>query len=304
MKRILLPTDFSPTAWNAIVYALAMFEKEPCTFCVLHTYTPSFYRVDYLLGGPTVSALPDAEVSRSAEGLDKTLSDMKRISKNPEHRFEIASAFNILSHEINDLSESKMIDLVVMGTKGATGAKEVFIGSNTVYVLRKASVPVLVIPSDVSFSPIKRILLPTDYLSRYKKSEFQSILNLASSEGARVTVLHVKETPELSEEQLVNKRYLAELLENTAHSFIELQDTLMPYAIIEYLEKESFDLLAMMNKKHNLLERIFDRLNVDHVGYHIKIPFLSVRDTSEFGSQEEWSEFGLNWGDLSELQKR
>ncbi|NER10875.1 Nucleotide-binding universal stress protein, UspA family [Muriicola jejuensis] len=304
MKRILLPTDFSPTARNAIEYALAMFEKESCTFYLLHTYTPAIYRVDYLLGGAAISALPDAEVGRSAEGLDKTLSEMKKMSKNPEHRFEIVSAFNILSHEINELTESKKIDLVIMGTKGATGAKEVFIGSNTVYVLRKASIPVLVVPDKVAYSPIKEILFPTNYLSRYKKFEIQHILNLATSEDAMVTVLHVKETPELSEEQLANKAYLDKLLENTAHTFIELQDTRMPYAVIEYLEKESFDLLAMMNKKHNLLEQIFSKQNVDHVGYHIKIPFLSVRDTSEFGSREEWSEFGLNWGDLSELQKR
>ncbi len=303
MKRILLPTDFSPTAWNAIEYALAAFEKEPCTFYLLHTYTPAFYRVDYLLGGPTVSALPDAEVSRSAEGLDKTLSDMKRISKNPEHRFEVTSAFNILSHEINDLTENKKIDLVVMGTKGATGAKEIFIGSNTVYVLRKALGPVLVVPSEVSYVPVNRILLPSDYLSRYKRSEFQHVLDMATSEDMTITVLHVRETLELSEEQLKNKAHIAKLLENTNHTFVELQDTLMPYAIIEYLEKESFDLLAMMNKKHSLFERIFDRQNVDHVGYHIKIPFLAVRDTSEVGSLEGWSEFGLNWSDLNELQK-
>ena len=95
MKRILLPTDFSSIAWNAIKYALALFEKEPCTFYVLHTYTPAFYRMDYMLGGPSFSAVPDAEVNRAAAGLDNTLSDIKGISKNPEHRFEILSAFNL-----------------------------------------------------------------------------------------------------------------------------------------------------------------------------------------------------------------
>lgn len=307
MKRILLPTDFSSTAWNAITYALALFEKEPCTFYVLHTYTPAFYRIDYMLGGPPFSAIPDAEVNRSAEGLEKTVADMQQISKNPKHRFEIASAFNILSHEINELTEEKEIDLVVMGTKGATGAREVFIGSNTVYALRKATVPVLVIPKGVEYSPIKNILFPTDYLSRYKESEIRKILDLAHMEDHSITVLHVMEGSELSEEQLMNKAHLAKILKNTSHRFVELKYKLMPFAVMEYLENESFDLLAMMYKKHPLLERIFERQNVDHMGYHVNIPFLAVRDSTEVGTKAVSSvggvDFGLDWNDLSDIQR-
>ncbi|MEY8021082.1 universal stress protein [Muriicola sp. SD30] len=286
MKRILLPTDFSDTARNAINYALALFAEEACTFYVLHTYTPPIYRIDYVLGGPAFSAVPDAEVNRSLDGLEKTISEMKGISKNPDHRFEVISAFNILSHEINDISESKKIDLVVMGTKGATGAKEVFIGSNTVYVLRKATAPVLVIPSNTVFSPIKKILFPTDYQSEYKESEFQKILGLADRFEAAITVLHVKETLELAKEQIKHKEHLSHLLRNYEHEFVELQQDLMPYAVLTYLENESFGLLAMMNKKHNLLERILDRQNVDQLGYHIKIPFLVVRDTARVSKAE------------------
>ncbi|MEZ2415574.1 universal stress protein [Muriicola sp. E247] len=289
MKRILLPTDFSDTARNAINYALALFAEESCTFYVLHTYTPPFYRIDYALGGPAFSAVPDAEVNRSLDGLEKTITEMKGISGNPDHRFEVISAFNILSHEINDISESKKIDLVVMGTKGATGAREIFIGSNTVYVLRKAIAPVLVIPSNTVFAPINKILFPTDYQSEYRASEFQKILGIAARFNASITVLHVKETQDLAKEQLKHREHLSYLLRKYEHEFVELQEDLMPYAVLSYLENESFGLLAMMNKKHNLLERILDRQNVDQLGYHIKIPFLVVRDTASVHKAETTS---------------
>ena len=307
MKRILLPTDFSYAAWNAIRYALALLAEERCTFYVLHTFTPAIYRIDYLLGGPSFSAIADEEVSRSVAGLEKTVSDMKKISRNPEHRFEMVSAFNILSHEINDLTESKKIDLVVMGTKGATGAREVFIGSNTVYVLRKAVAPVLVIPKDASYSPVKNILFPSDYLSAYKESEFGQILKLAMREGSSITVLHIKQTLELTEAQAKNKAHLAGLLNQIPHRFVELDTTQMPFGVITYLKKEPFDMLVMMYKKHPLLERILEQQNVDHMGYHVKIPFLAVRDTTESGrnaiSSVSGVEFGLNWDDLSDMQK-
>ncbi len=71
MKNILLPTDFSRNAWNAIAYALHFLKDEPCIFYLLNTYTPAFYRADYLIGGPAVSAIPDIRVDVSLAGLDR-----------------------------------------------------------------------------------------------------------------------------------------------------------------------------------------------------------------------------------------
>ncbi|NNJ88827.1 MAG: universal stress protein [Eudoraea sp.] len=285
MKRILLPTDFSSSAWNAIEFAMKLFKDETCKFYILHTYTPALYRLDYLLGGPNFSAIPDSEVELSIKGLEKTVRDMKRLSQNPKHQFEMVSAFNILSHEVNDQTITKNIDLIVMGTKGATGAKEVFIGSNTVYVLRKATVPVLVIPENASLLSIKKILFPTDFLTKYKEHEFQKISEMAERFHASIVVVHVVENYKLSEGQLKNKEHLSRLLKNIPHTFVELTDDLMPFAIFDYLEEASIDLLAMMNKKHSLVERIFERQHIDQVGYHVKTPFLVVQDTAKVNTK-------------------
>ena len=80
MKKILLPTDFSDSAWNAITYAMDFFKNEVCTFYLLHAYTPAFYRMDYILGGPMFSAIPDAEVDISLAGLEKTLLRYKKFT--------------------------------------------------------------------------------------------------------------------------------------------------------------------------------------------------------------------------------
>ena len=164
MLRILLPTDFSANAWNAISYAVNFYKDRECLFYILHTYTPAFYRMDYLVGGPSFSAIPDTGVDISMAGLEKTLADIKKHFSNPKHDFKTVSAFNILTDEINYLAGEKEIDIVIMGTQGATGAKEIFLGTNTVYVIRKSSIPVLVIPQGFKFKPLKKILFPTDYL--------------------------------------------------------------------------------------------------------------------------------------------
>ena len=281
MLKILLPTDFSPNAWNAITYALRLFKEEHCQFYILHTYTPAFYRMDYLVGGPSFSAIPDYGVDISLAGLDKTMADIEVEFPNPKHSFETLSAFNLLTDEINDLTREKEIDLVVMGTKGATGAKEIFLGTNTVYVIRKSSVPVLAVPENFEFRPVKKILFPTDYWSQYNKEEVSHLVKMAEMCKAKVAVLHVKEEYDLSEKQEENKAILSTILQNTPHYLEMLKGALMPNAVIDHIEEHKHDLLFMMNRKHSFLERLMWKQNIDQISFHVQIPFMVIPDTGK-----------------------
>ena len=279
--NILLPTDFSKNSGNAISYAMELFKNEKCNFFFLHTYTPSFYRMDYMLGGPMFSAIPDSGVDISLAGLEKTLKDVKKSYKNPNHSYNIISAFNTLTDEINEVTIEKEIDMVVMGTQGATGAKEIFLGSNTVYVLRKAIAPVLVIPENYTFQKIQKILLPSDYLTNYKDNELSTAIKMVKMNKAKLIVLHVKEEYDLTASQEENKMALYRRLDGLSTTLTELKGSLMPNAILNYVQKNGIDLLMMMNRKHSFFERIFEKQNVDQIGFHIKIPFLVIRDTAK-----------------------
>ncbi|WP_297707546.1 universal stress protein [uncultured Eudoraea sp.] len=279
--NVLLPTDFSKNSWNAIAYTMELFKNEKCNFFFLHTYTPSFYRMDYMLGGPMFSAIPDSGVDISLAGLENTLKDVKQSYENPKHSYNIISAFNTLTDEINEVSVEKEIDLVVMGTQGATGAKEIFLGTNTVYVLRKAIAPVLVIPENYTFQNIRKILLPSDYLSNYKENEFSTAIKMVKMNKAKLIVLHVKEEYELTTSQQENKMALYRCLDGLSTTLTELKGSLMPNAILNYVQNNEIDLLMMMNRKHSFIERLFERQNVDQIGFHIKIPFLVIRDTAQ-----------------------
>ncbi len=281
MKNILIPTDFSDNAWNAISYAMKFFKNETCRFYFLHTYIPAFYRMDYAMGGPAFSAIPDMEVDVAVAGLEETLEKVKKQFPNPKHTYETVSAFNSLTDEINELSEKKNINMVVMGTQGATGIKQLFLGTSTVLVIRKAKVPVLVIPKNCKFKPVKKILFPSDYMTSYKKNEVYPIIEAAKIHGAEITVLHIKEKQKLPNAQIANKELLLKHLRNTSNTEVEVIGKTMPDAILEYIGEHQIELLAMMNRSHSFFERILIKQNIDQIGFHIHIPFLVVRDTSE-----------------------
>jgi nucleotide-binding universal stress UspA family protein len=281
MKKILLPTDFSDNAWNAIVYALHFFKNENCTFYILHTYTPSFYRADYMIGGPTFSAIPDVGVELAQAGLDKTIADIKKNHKNAKHQYKTLSAFNTLTDEVREVTENKNIDLIVMGTQGATGAKEIFLGTRTVHVIRKSRIPVMVVPNGYVFKEIKYVLFPSDYVISFEKEEVRLLIDVAKMHNAKLTILNVKDDYDLTDGQKQNKASLATYFYTLHPKFEQVKGKLMPNAIHEYIDQHNIGLLAMMNRRHSFLDRLLVQPNVDSIGYHTKIPFLVMPYTSE-----------------------
>ncbi len=281
MKNILIPTDFSKNAWRAIEYALLFFKDETCTLYLLHVYSPAFYRIDYMTGGPEISGIPDVGVDISIRGLERTLKDIKKEYQNPRYRFELVSSFNTLTDEVRELVQRKQIDLIVMGTQGATGAKQVFLGSNTVHVIRKTRTPVLAIPSQTTYRPPRMALLPSDYLSYYKRDDLKPALDVIRAHDSRVLILHILDKGGLTDAQKDNKRHLERCMEEIEYEIVEEPAGKLPEAILQFIEEHPIDLLVMMNRGHSFLERLLVRQNIDQIGFHVKIPFLVVPDTSD-----------------------
>ena len=284
MKRILLPTDFSDNAWNAICYAMEFFKNEKCTFYILHTYTPVYHRMDYILGVPSFTTIPDSGVDTRLAALDKTFTEVRKKFKNPRHQFKKLSAFNQLSDEVNEVAEREGIDMVVMGTQGASGAQKIFMGTNTVYVIRKSKIPVLAIPENYKFKGIKKILFPNNYSTLHKPKEIRPLVEIAKAQNAEITVLYVMERSELDMGQEENKEFLRECLEEVAPMFKEIRRENMPDAIHHYVREHEIDFLAMMNPKHTMMERLFLPQNVDEIGF--PLPFGFFKFTK--GNTEIW----------------
>jgi len=120
MKNILLPTDFSDNSFQAIGYALQLFEQDVCKFYFLHTYTPVIYNMDYMQGSTAQFELMDAVRSASVDGLKRFEAKINATYKNSNHTIESISSFNTLTQEVKNIVAKKNVDFIVMGTQGAT----------------------------------------------------------------------------------------------------------------------------------------------------------------------------------------
>ncbi|MFX0556594.1 universal stress protein [Maribacter sp. CXY002] len=278
MLHILLPTDFSETSYNAITYTMKLYNKVECTFYLLNTFTPAIYHADYMLVNPEQFSIYEAYKNDSETNLKALKEKLEYELPNYKHELVIHSVFNILIDEVKDFVNNYKIDFIAMGTKGATGAKEIFLGTHAVHIIRKSKVPVLAIPPNYNFKPPEKILFPTDYEVAYEKSSMQVLLDIANDHGSSIDVLHVSYGYDLSEKQQKNKRLLDNVMVDIPHLFHMYPNQEVIQAITNFQEKNDTQLLVMIQNKHTFIERIFIEPIIKKIGYHITTPFLVMPD--------------------------
>jgi nucleotide-binding universal stress UspA family protein len=276
MKKVLLPTDFSDNAYNAIRYAQELYKDESCQFYLLHTYAPPIYYIEYASFSSEQIGLDDFYHSTAMEKLDELKQKLGKSFENPLHKFQIRAAFNTLVDEVLEMVENEGINIIVMGTKGATGAKELLFGSNTVHIIKKAKCPIIAVPDGFAYETPKEILFPTDYEISYRTKALKELLYLATEHISRIDVLHVATGQALTDSQVANKEKLEKLLKPFANVFHEMPNNEIINGINEFQLKNKINLLVMMMNKHTFLERLFLKPVIKKIGLNLHIPFMVI----------------------------
>ncbi len=273
MTRILLPTDFSDNSFEAIRYALLVYKNIKCTFYLLHTYTPPVYQTEYLLGSPGLIGLGDVMRETSMTQLEQLKSRLEDQYGNDKHTIVVHTAFNTLLGEISETVANENINLIVMGTKGATGAKEILFGTNTVHVIKKAKCPVIAVPPKYEYEAPKEILFPTDFEIEYGKDTISQVLTIVSQHKSRIHVMHVRTGYDLNAAQERHKGQLNKLLGSGA-LFHDMPDNGIIEAVNDFQVKNKINLLVMVQNKHTFIERLFIEPVIKKIGFHLSVPFM------------------------------
>jgi nucleotide-binding universal stress UspA family protein len=276
MKNILLPTDFSENSWNAIKYAMQLFKNETCNFYLLNTYTPAIYHVEYVLVQPAQFGMYDAVRENALRDLDEFKTRIEKEFNNPIHTIETIAVFNTLIPEIKEQVKEKNINYIVMGTKGATGAKEILFGSNTVHVFKNIKCPIMAIPSNFTFEKPHEVLFPTDYEISYKPHHLKPIIDIISLQSTRLNILHVSYGYDLSEQQEANKKILENYFKKVAHLFHDVSNQTVEEGITNFQLKARINLLIMINNKHSFFENLFFKSTINQIGFHLNVPLLVI----------------------------
>ncbi len=278
MRKILIPTDFSENALNAIKYGLELFKYEHCEIYILHAYADEVYNTKNILLRADFEEFKLKVFRNSEEELEKLKKEILSFSPNPKHEIIKCSEFDTLVDAVNDLADKENIDIIIMGTRGRTNDRKLIFGSNTIHVVKYVKCPVLAVPSSFKKGTPTKILFPTDYLLPYKRREMKLLSTLAASFVAEITFLHVSKFENLSYRQLDNKVFLESCIENNKTECITVKGEELTSTINNYIKTHGIEMLVMVNARHSYLESILYNSTIEKIGLHLELPFLILQN--------------------------
>jgi nucleotide-binding universal stress UspA family protein len=277
-KRILLLTDFSRNALNAVRYALDLYSDQKCIFYFLNTYNEGGYSLDSHAYNHSGQRSYNIEKPNTKEGYKDLMQALSRHKNNPKHSFYTIATNNSLLQGVKDVIAKNDIDIIVMGTKGITSSRTVVFGMNTITIMENVTeCPVLAIPEDVEFTHPKEIVFPTDYKLPFKRRELKYLINIAKMHDSFIRVLHVKESAKLTQVQQGNKELLNTIFKEVGHSFHELEDMRVQAGINAFIDSRDSDMVAFVNQKRNFFSRIMSKPLVKELGYQSRVPVLVLK---------------------------
>ncbi|GGG29551.1 universal stress protein UspA [Dokdonia pacifica] len=277
--KILLPTDFSKNAWNAISYATDLFKGKECEFYILNAYTSKGYVLESMMVPEPGETEFERAKTISEKGLSKILEMLSFRDRDDKHTFYTISQFNSLLEALKDIVEKKDIDMVIMGTKGSTNSKSVVFGSNAITAMEKLrNCPVIAIPEEARYGGLKEIVFPTSFKTHFKHRELQYLTTIAKHANAPIRVIHVDTDDTLDKVQKNNKQLLEECFEEVTYTFHTLHGSSISEAVRIFVESRESDMIAFINKKHAFFGSVFSKPMVKEIGLYSKVPIMALHD--------------------------
>ena len=276
MKRILFPTDFSDASIKAFIYALKLADAFQAEVITLHAY--ELPQLHY--GGlpHTLKEVYDTIELESFENYKDQIPMLRDIAE--KHNLGHVKISNILKHgdliwTIKDVVKNEHIDYVVMGTKGATGLKETFLGSNAGSVVTEVNAYVITVPEESEYNGINNIVFTTRFNEDDKKA-LKKVLELAKMFGAKVHCLYVK-TKKTNVNDVIIQDWKF-LFKDDAVEFHIIENEDVQQTILNFTNAYEIDLLAMLNYKRGFFEELFRQSLTQKLSYHLQVPLLAIHE--------------------------
>ncbi len=275
MKTIIIPTDFSPVATNAMHYGLEMARSVNASLLLFHAYPVPVSSSDV----PIMLVSVD-ELKKSAEERLETLKkEVEHISSGSVKIYTEAVMGNF-SDELENICQKINPFAVVMGSKGSAGIERVLFGSNTLAAIKHITWPVIAVPPGKTYgNGIQKIGFACDFRNIVATTPSAAILDMVKAFNAELHVLNVdyhdKHFKPDTPEQSVMLHTLLESA-NPEYHFIEHRD--VEDGINEFADKNNLDLLITIPKKHKLLEGLFHRSSTKELIVQSHVPVMCIHE--------------------------
>lgn len=278
MKRILVPTDFSKPAQNAIDVAVDIAKKANSTLILLHVIeeaSGTSFNITgevNLRGGWEEKFFTMKLIERSKKQMAKVVEDVQATGVKVKHELRVGTAF----HGMRDIITEQKVDLVVMGTAGRKKLNEMIIGTNTEKVVRHAKCPVLTVQKKPATTDFKDIVYATS-MSKEEEVFSRIVRNAQQIYGSTIHLVRVN-TPGNFQRDAVAKKYMqdfAKKLQLKNYTINIFNDLTEEEGIIYFADSINADLIAMATRGRTGFAHVLAGSIAEEVVSHSKRPVLT-----------------------------
>lgn len=275
MKTIVVPTDFSPVATNALHYATEMAKKVNASVLLLHIYQVPVSFTD----APIVLVSIEDLQKAAEERIHKLKGEVEHLVSGAVKVYAETRLGNVADELENVCNKIKPF-AVVMGTKGSTGMERVLFGSNTLTAIRHLTWPVICVPPGKTYGHgIQRIGFACDFKNVVESTPTKYILEFTKAFNAALHVLNVNTVVQTSDEEKPEQSVLLQtMLEEVEPEYHFIQHHDIEDAINEFSEKNNLDLIISIPKKHKLLENLFQGSSSKQLVYQSHVPVMCIHE--------------------------
>ena len=275
MKTIIVPTDFSPTATNAMHYAIHMAAQVKANVVLAHMYQVPVSYTDAPIVLVSVEELRKAATARMQQ-----LKEEVQHLVGAETKIYIEVILGSVVDELENLCDKIKPFAVVMGTKGASGLERVLFGSNALMAIRRLTWPVICVPPGKTYGKgIKKIGFACDFEKVVDSTPAPAIKSFVKSFGAHLDVLNINPDGKTREDEMPEQSLLLQtMLSDLKPAFHFIQHRDIEDGINEFAINNELDLVITIPKKHNLIEKIFKETSSKQLIYHGNVPILCMHE--------------------------
>jgi nucleotide-binding universal stress UspA family protein len=270
MKTILVTTDFSPAAQNAVNYATDMALSVNADLLLLNVVqTPVSYS-----DIPIIMSLED--MMRSTE---KDINDLKeelKLKTNGKLKIETEVGMGSFFSELKDVCERIKPYVVVMGTQGKTAAEHLMFGEHAVHTIKHLSWPVITVPPGATFSSIKKIGLASDLTEVVETTPIDEIKMLVNDFNAELHILNTGKKEVFDADIVFGSGLMQEMTMALKPKFHFINSENADEGIIDFVDKNHIDLLIVLPRRHSLMDRLIHKSHSKQLVLHSHVPVMAL----------------------------
>lgn len=274
MKIIIVPVDFSTTAANA-----AEFAGNLAAFYGAEIWLYHAYQIPIALSEFAYPVVDIVEMQKAAEHELDLLKDATQSKLKRTITFHTRAEMNVLQLGLSNLCKELKPDMVVMGLSGKNNLTRMIVGSNTIKTVYELTYPILVVPPQAEFIPVRKIGFACDYKQVEKTTPVALLKKIVTDFHAELHVMNIDHNSKNQDPDKVHESFLInELLRDTKAEFHSIEAGEITDGINWFVDRSKLDWLVVIPKKHKLLEKIFRRSQTKELVYHTHIPVLCIHE--------------------------